>query len=215
MTKVKICGLTREEDIFAVNECLPEYVGFVFAEASRRKVSVEQAQILSNRLKPAIISVGVFVDQELDMVARCLSLGIIQMAQLHGREDAAYLAALREKTGKPVIRAVRADVARLDFRPAAGADYLLFDSGAGGTGISFDWQTVQNITKPFFLAGGITPDNVEQALAEVHPFAVDVSSGVETDGYKDGEKIYRLIRRVRRWNEGGMASTADSIFPKR
>lgn len=198
MTKIKLCGLTRPCDIEAVNEIRPEYVGFVFAPKSRRCVTPEQAAVLKGSLAPGIAAVGVFVNEQPETVARLLSEGVIDMAQLHGGEDEAYIGCLRRLTDKPVIQAFRvrteADAARAE---TSSADYVLLDSGAG-TGMVFDWNVLRNIQRPYFLAGGLSAENVAMAVRKLHPYAVDVSSGIETDGMKDSRKMAAFAAAVRK-----------------
>lgn len=197
MTRIKICGLTREEDVRAVNEAMPDYVGFVFAD-SRRRVTPAKAARLAERLDPAVRRVGVFVREPLETVAALLESGLLHMAQLHGGEDASYIARLRALTGKPLIQAFaigcEADARRAE---ASGADWILLDNGSGGTGSAFDWRLTDGITRPFFLAGGLTPANLTEAVRQTHPFAVDLSSGVEIGGRKDPDKIREAVRRIR------------------
>lgn len=202
MTKIKICGLRREEDITYVNECKPDYIGFVFAD-SKRKVAKEQARELKALLSPDIQAVGVFVNEDISKVAELLREGIIDVAQLHGDETNDYILKLRKQAeGFPIIKAVRVaskdDVEKCEEIPA---DYLLFDSFSvkayGGTGNTFDWELVKGVKKPFFLAGGINYENMKEALEVSGAYAVDVSSAVETDGYKDKEKIRTLIEKMR------------------
>ena len=198
MTKIKLCGLKRPQDIQAANELLPAYIGFVFAPKSRRYVHPDRAEELRRMLNPGIIPVGVFVNETPETVAALLDRGIIDIAQLHGKEDAAYIRRLRQLTKKPLIQAFRVDTpADVAAAQASPADYVLLDSGAGGTGTSFDWSLLQNIQRPYFLAGGLTPENVGGAVATLHPYAVDVSSGIETDGAKDKEKMTQFVRAVR------------------
>ncbi len=198
MTKIKFCGLTRPDDIEAANRYRPEYAGFVFASASRRYVSPQTAESLKLLLSPEIQAVGVFVNESVEKIAALLNQGIIDMAQLHGEEDGAYICRLKEQTGKPVIKAFKvktaADIAAAEQSPA---DYILLDSGAG-TGTVFKWELIQGIHRPYFLAGGLSPDNVEKAVSLLHPFAVDVSSGIETDGKKDKEKMAAFAAAVRK-----------------
>lgn len=198
MTKIKLCGLKRPQDIQAANELLPAYIGFVFAPKSRRYVHPDRAEELRRMLNPGILPVGVFVNETPETVAALLDRGIIDIAQLHGKEDAAYIRRLRQLTKKPLIQAFRvetpADVAAAQASPA---DYVLLDSGTGGTGTCFDWSLLQTIQRPYFLAGGLTPENVGGAVAALHPYAVDVSSGIETDGAKDKEKMTQFVRAVR------------------
>lgn len=198
MTKIKLCGLKRPQDIQAANELLPAYIGFVFAPKSRRYVHPDRAEELRRMLNPGIISVGVFVNETPETVAALLDRGIIDIAQLHGKEDAAYIRRLRQLNKKPLIQAFRVDTpADVAAAQASPADYVLLDSGAGGTGTCFDWSLLQDIQRPYFLAGGLTPENVGGAVATLHPYAVDVSSGIETDGAKDKEKMTQFVRAVR------------------
>lgn len=198
MTKIKLCGLKRPQDIQAANELLPAYIGFVFAPKSRRYVHPDRAEELRRMLNPGIIPVGVFVNETPETVAALLDRGIIDIAQLHGKEDAAYIRRLRQLTKKPLIQAFRIDTpADVAAAQASTADYVLLDSGAGGTGTCFDWSLLQDIQRPYFLAGGLTPENVGGAVATLHPYAVDVSSGIETDGAKDKEKMTQFVRAVR------------------
>ncbi|GAB6153204.1 phosphoribosylanthranilate isomerase [Desulfosporosinus burensis] len=197
--KIKICGLFRDCDIDYVNEAMPDFIGFVFAK-SRRQVSTEWAEAMRPRLRSEITPVGVFVNESLAKVAKLLKDNIIEMAQLHGEENENYIQALKTLTNKPIIKAVRV-LSREDIEAAQHtlADYLLLDNGAGGTGESFDWSLVRQVKKqePFFLAGGLKADNIEQAIAATSPYAVDLSSGVETDGMKDRDKILEIVRRMR------------------
>lgn len=198
MTKIKLCGLSRPCDIEAANELKPEYIGFVFAQKSKRYVTPEKAAQLKQLLAPGIQAVGVFVNEAPETVAELLDSGVIDMAQLHGREDADYLSRLRQLTGKPIIRAFRVQTARdLEAAESCGADAILLDSGAG-TGTVFDWKLLKNMERPFFLAGGLSPDNVAQAVRTLHPFAVDVSSGIETGGAKDPKKMAAFVAAVRK-----------------
>lgn len=198
MTKIKLCGLSRECDIDAVNKLQPEFIGFVFWKKSKRYITPEKALLLKNRLSKDIISAGVFIDEELEVVAGLLNDGIIDIAQLHGKEDENYINRLRELTGKKIIKAfiIKSED---DIKAAEDsiADYVLLDSGAG-TGKAFDRTLLKNIKRPYFLAGGLYPDTVGEAIRELHPFAVDVSSGIETDGLKDETKMTAFVNAVRK-----------------
>lgn len=198
MTKIKLCGLSRTQDIQVVNELKPEFVGFVFASKSKRYVSPKQAEALKALLAPDIQAVGVFVNEAPETVAALLNSGIIDMAQLHGDEDEDYIRQLRSRTGKPIIQAFRVtsqeDVAGAE---SSIADHILLDSGTG-TGKVFDWTLIQQITRPYFLAGGLGPDNVEQAVNQLAPYAVDVSSGIESGGVKDPAKMAAFVAAVRK-----------------
>lgn len=201
--KIKICGLTRPEDIACVNRLLPDYIGFVFWPRSRRLVTRQQAARLKAMLSPEIRAVGVFVNAPMEEVAGLLAEGIIDMAQLHGEESEEDIRYLQTVTGKPVIKAVkvhgRQDVeAWLD----SAADYLLFDSGMG-SGQTFDWSLLEGVSRPYFLAGGLGPENLEQVLIQDGPYGVDLSSSVETDGRKDPEKMRRVMELVRSVRIGG------------
>lgn len=195
--KIKICGLFRDCDIDYVNEAMPDFIGFVFAK-SRRQVTLEWAEAARPRLRPGITPVGVFVNEPIINVTRLLNDNIIEMAQLHGDEDENYLQELKSLTSKPIIKAVRVS-SHKDIEDAQHtvADFLLLDNGTGGTGESFDWSLVKQVQKPFFLAGGLKAANIEQALSVTSPYAVDMSSGVETEGQKDRNKILEIVRRMR------------------
>ncbi|MCH3973081.1 MAG: phosphoribosylanthranilate isomerase [Oscillospiraceae bacterium] len=195
MTRIKICGLSRMEDIAAVNAARPEYAGFVFAE-SRRQVTPQQAARLRGALAPGIIPIGVFVNAQKESVLRLFLAGTIAAAQLHGSEEESDIRFLQQ-AGVPVIRAFRVKSAQDALHALQSpADCLLLDSGSG-TGKTFDWSVLPPIARPWFLAGGLTPENVCHAVQTLHPWGVDVSSGVETDGKKDSVKIDTIIRRVR------------------
>ena len=198
MTKIKLCGITRLCDIEAVNELKPEYIGFVFAKKSKRYVAPEAAARLKSELSEEIQAVGVFVDESVEQVAKLLREHVIDIAQLHGSEDDDYIRTLRELTNKPIIKAFRIqEESDLDGIEACSADYVLLDSGAG-CGETFEWRLIKNIKRPFFLAGGLDASNANRAVQEVHPYAVDVSSGIETNGFKDKEKMRTFVTVVRK-----------------
>ena len=202
MTGVKLCGLRRAEDIRAANALRPDYVGFVFAPKSRRYVTCEEAAALRSALDADIPAVGVFVNEDMDLILRLLDRGVIQIAQLHGQEDEAYIRELRARSGRPVWKAFRVDGPEDLARAAAsGADMVLLDNGPGGTGERFDWELLRGFdARPYILAGGLHPGNAARAAAELAPFALDVSSGVETDGKKDPEKMRLFVQAVREVN---------------
>lgn len=198
MTKIKLCGLSRPCDIEAANELKPEYIGFVFTPKSKRYVTPEKAKELKQILAPNIKAVGVFVKEVPENVAKLLHDKIIDIAQLHGNEGEDYIKQLRKLTDKPIIKAFRIETASdIAYAEHCSADYVLLDSGAG-TGTLFDWKLIQNIKIPYFLAGGLSPDNAGDAVTILHPFAVDVSSGIETDGVKDKTKMAAFIAAVRK-----------------
>ncbi len=201
MTKIKICGLTRTIDIEYVNKACPDYIGFVFAK-SKRRVTVHQANELKSILRPNIQAVGVFVNEDIDNIIYLCNQNIIDIVQLHGDEDEEYLKQLKRSISNPVIRAIRVKKSEdITSSQSIDADYLLLDAFKkdeyGGSGETFDWNIIQEVNKPYFLAGGINSQNVVQAITNLKPYAIDISSGVETDGYKDKEKIIDIITKVR------------------
>lgn len=200
--KLKICGLFRPEDILYVNQVRPDYIGFVFWEKSRRRVSGEQAALLKKMLAPEIQAVGVFVDAPCGEVSALLEAGVIDMAQLHGNETEEDIQYIKAVTGKPVIKAVKVRN-RLDVEAwlDSSADYLLFDSGMG-SGVSFDWSLLEGVDRDYVLAGGLNAENLREALEKTAPFCVDLSSGVETEGFKNLEKIQKVVEIIRNCFEG-------------
>lgn len=205
MIKLKICGLRRQEDIEIVNKYRPAYVGFVFAK-SKRQISLEEAKALKMKLNPEIQAVGVFVNEPISNICLYAEEGIIDCIQLHGDEDSTYIRKLKSKVNLPIIKAVRvkdkaALINQLEAMKNLPIDYYLFDTytaGAyGGSGESFDWHFIKSlanrqIQKPYFLAGGIGSDNMEAAMEE-EPYAIDISSKVEVDGFKNEEKIKEIM----------------------
>ncbi|MDE6529788.1 MAG: phosphoribosylanthranilate isomerase [Lachnospiraceae bacterium] len=209
MVKIKICGIKRIEDVYYVNQYLPDYIGFVYAD-TRRKVSQETASLLVKELDPRIQKVGVFVRQEIGLLTEALASGTVDYLQLHGDEDAAYEEALFESLiqhgiDNPQERCIKACRIRgaEDFQRISETkcSRLLLDTYSqtlpGGTGEHFNWDLIQGIDREFFLAGGINVGNIERAIREVKPYAVDVSSSLETDGMKDQEKIREFMEKVR------------------
>lgn len=187
--KVKIYGLSRPADIEAVNQYQPDYAGFIINfPKSHRNCTPEQVQALHAQLSDSIPAVGVTVNQPLETVAALLEQGVIDIAQLHGQEDEAYICELKRRTGKPVWKAFRIRSANdLDAARASSADMILLDNGYG-TGETFDWTLVRDIGRPFILAGGLCESNIFDA-AKMHPDAMDISSGVETNRVKDPKKF--------------------------
>ena len=194
MTKIKLCGLSRLEDIEVANELKPEYVGFVFAPESKRYVTPAQAEELRGALSKEILAVGVFVNMDYKDVAELLNAGIIDVAQLHGGETDAYIQILRAKTNKPIIKTFKHQ--HIELANYSLGDYVMIDSGKG-SGKAFNWNLLKDIRREYFLAGGLSPKNVGYAIKRLHPFAVDVSSGIETDGKKDAAKMREFVRAVR------------------
>ena len=198
MVKIKICGIRRLEDIEIVNRYKPDYVGFVFAD-SKRKVSHDLASELKSNLDSDIISVGVFVDASQDEISELFDKGIIDVAQLHGSEDEDYISSLKDKTGHKltIINAVEMsqDIDLNEYENTR-ADYLLLDSGKG-SGKTFDWRLIgKDLQKEFFLAGGLDISNISDAIKEFDPYAIDLSSSLEVDGFKDESKIKELMEAI-------------------
>lgn len=198
MMKIKICGLSRECDIEAANALMPDYIGFVFYKKSKRYVSPEKAFALKNILNPVIKAVGVFVDEPIERIVKLLDNSIIDIVQLHGSEDEDYIKELRRFTDRPIIKAFcinsEDDVIKAN---KSIADYVLLDAGMG-SGNVFDWKLINKISRPYFLAGGLSVQNAEKAIELLNPYALDVSSGMETDGFKDKNKMELFIKAVRK-----------------
>lgn len=211
MTQIKLCGLSRMADIEIANELRPEYIGFVFWEKSSRFVSRDEARRLRKALLPGIKAVGVFVDEDVSRAAALLNDKVIDVAQLHGHEDSSYVERLRDLSpGCEIIKALKVKdkesfLKELDGFALAGPDFFLLDSGTG-SGQTFNWEVLKSPevrsklkegSKGWFLAGGLDPDNVTLAVKELRPMAVDVSSGIETEGKKDPGKMRAFVKAVR------------------
>lgn len=195
MTKIKLCGLSRVEDIETANILLPEFVGFIFWGKSRRYISPAQAETLKNILDKKISAVGVFVNEKISTVAEIAKF--LDFIQLHGSEDENYISTLRNFTDKKIIQAFKIKNAEdLQRAKNSRADFILLDSGAG-TGEIFNWQLLKNFEREYFLAGGLTIENISDALKNLKPFAVDVSSGIETNGLKDAAKMKNFVFKIR------------------
>lgn len=196
MVKVKLCGLTRSCDAEWANEVSADYVGFVFA-GSRRRVTDEKAEQLRQILRADIPAVGVFVDEPIAHIAALVRKEVIQLVQLHGAEDETYIQALRRAVAVPVIQAFSVcSPADIQAAGRSSAEFVLLDHGAGGTGQTFDWSLARSLDRPYFLAGGLHPGNAA-AAAELCPYAVDVSSGIETQGVKDRQKMIAFVTQIR------------------
>ncbi|MEE1025866.1 MAG: phosphoribosylanthranilate isomerase, partial [Acutalibacteraceae bacterium] len=196
----KFCGIKREDDIAFANIILPEYIGFVFAKKSKRYVTPEKAAELKEKLDSRILSVGVFVNENPKKIAELLNNKVIDLAQLHGNEDEEYIRELRNFTSNSIIKAFNV-TGDNEVKSAlkSTADFIMLDSPLAGSGKRFNWNLIKNITRPYFLAGGLNPENVFGAVQTLKPYAVDVSSGIETDGVKDFEKMKRFaaVRKLK------------------
>lgn len=199
MTKIKFCGLSYFQDIEIANTLLPDYIGFVFVPQSRRYVTPEMAEKLKVRLNPKIQAVGVFLNEKPEIMAELANQNIIHMIQLHGQETEQTIKALRSLTLAPIIQAFTIQTADdINRAEASSADLILLDSGVG-TGVVFDWSLIRRrIKRPFFLAGGLNPENVTAAIRTLSPYGVDVSSGIEINGKKDKHKMAAFAAAVRK-----------------
>ncbi len=197
MTKIKMCGLSRTEDIKFANMIMPEFVGFVFYEKSSRYVDPVTAAELRWELDYRIAAVGVFVDAPVSFAADLARREVIDAVQLHGSENNEYIAKLRSMVDVPIIQAFRVS-SPYDIESAviSDADFILLDSGTG-TGKTFDHSLIKGLNRPYFLAGGITPENVREAAEKLHPYAVDASSSLEIDGVKSFERMKAFAEAVR------------------
>lgn len=201
MTKIKICGITREKDVDYINEFLPDYVGFIFAP-SKRQVAAKMARELISSIDKSIKTVGVFQNQDVSLVKSISEYLKIDIIQLHGGEDNDYINKLSSFS---LWKAYTIDVDSEKFMGTidCDADGILIDSSlkgvTGGTGARFKWDVLKDIqlNKKLILAGGLNPENVREAINITNPYAVDVSSGVEENGIKDYEKIKKFIYKVR------------------
>ncbi|MDE6788105.1 MAG: phosphoribosylanthranilate isomerase, partial [Ruminococcus sp.] len=191
MIKVKMCGLRRETDIEYANILLPDFIGYVFAEKSRRFITPENAHKLTQILDKRIIPVGVFVDSPVENVINTVKSGTVKIAQLHGNESEEYISQLHEKN----ITVIKAFIVKseIDIETAnySSADYVLLDAGMGD-GKTFNHGLLKNMTRPYFLAGGLSSENIADAV-RLNLYAVDVSSGIETDGFKEFNKMKEFI----------------------
>ena len=192
MTKVKICGLSTKEAVETAVSAGADYIGFVFA-SSKRQVTLEEAAELAKLIPSDVKKVGVFVSPSRAQLLEAIEKVGLDLVQVHGQvaDD------LFEDLPCASIQAVQVD--RKGHVPNSRADYLLFDAPVAGSGHTFDWGQldITGLAQPFFIAGGLNEDNVVKAIQHFTPYAVDVSSGVETDGQKDHEKIRRFIERVK------------------
>ena len=197
MTKIKFCGMRRPEDIEAANEILPDFIGFILAPKFWRYIPLDTVKNLASMADPKIKRVGVFVDNPESDVLEALKSGAVDMAQLHGGEDEEYIKKIQRAASKPVIKAFKITCAE-DIKKASEspADLILLDAGTG-TGERFDWSLIKNIGRDFILAGGLNSENVREAVERFHPYAVDLSSGIETDKVKDPSKMRAVAEAVR------------------
>lgn len=196
MTKIKLCGIKCEEDIKVVNEVLPDYIGFVFAGKSKRYISFDKAKKLKNQLDDRIKAVGVFVNDDIENIAYLVKNKIIDIVQLHGNEDESYINTLKTKINVPIIYAYQIK-SKVDIKSInKNTDFILLDAGAG-CGETFDETLLEGFDNEYFLAGGLSIDNIKEKIMKLHPYGVDVSSGIETEGKKDAAEIRKFVSLVR------------------
>ncbi|MFV0503875.1 MAG: phosphoribosylanthranilate isomerase [Lachnospirales bacterium] len=199
MTKIKLCGLSRYEDIVVVNEIKPDYVGLIFYKNSKRYIPYARALKLIENLNREILPVGVFVNEKIDTVVEQVKNNVVSIVQLHGKENQNYIKLLKERIGSPIIKAF--SISSMEDIKAANnsvADYVLLDSGNGGTGEEFNRFLLKYINRPYFLAGGLNINNIEDIVNKHCPYAVDVSSGIEVNGIKDKIKMEKFVKIVRK-----------------
>jgi phosphoribosylanthranilate isomerase len=210
MTKIKICGLSRREDIESVNMVSPDYIGFIMGfPKSHRNITIERAKTLRAGLKEGIQVVGVFVDAEISMIVDACAQKVIDVIQLHGREDIRYIERLKAvlasvEVQAKIIKAIQVKSKEdLTLIKEVPADMILLDAGMGGGKLFSQEQMdlLKSVNRDYFLAGGLNPENVSELLESLHPFGVDVSSGVETEKKKDRKKIRRFVQNVRNYDE--------------
>lgn len=202
--RIKFCGIRRLEDVAAVNLCQPDYMGMILSGGFRRSISQEQAQRLVQEKSDAIAAVGVFVNESSEIICRMAEQLHLQVIQLHGNESAEQIQTLQQKIGLPVWKALR--IGTLEELEVAGtnpADCLILEgktgAGIGGTGVCADWELLarHSWNRSFFLAGGLQPENVLEAIATVSPTGVDFSSGIEEDGVKSLRRMKQLMTLIR------------------
>ena len=198
MTRIKICGLRRSEDAEAVSRAGADLAGVILSQGFRRSVSMETAAEIRRTLHPDIPLCGVFVNETEEYIRPFVEEGVIQDVQLHGHEKNEMIDSLHRRF--PALTVMKAfqikDAADLEEAASSHADMVLLDSGTG-TGRTFDWQLIGQFPRPYFLAGGLNAENASEAVGTLHPWGVDTSSGVETDGVKDAAKIEEFGNKVR------------------
>lgn len=202
--KLKFCGCRRMEDVIYCNELLPDYLGVILSSGFRRTVVPETAHRLVQAKDPRIASVGVFVDAPPEQILSVLRQVPLDVIQLHGHETREVVQEVRRATGLPVWKAVRVQsAAEIRAAETLGADMLVLEGyvagQVGGTGVTANWQCLveANPQVPFWLAGGLAPENIQRAMATVQPHGIDISSGIETDGVKDFQKMKQIVDVIR------------------
>ena len=195
--KIKICGLMTLKDIDYVNQAEPDYVGFIFAKESRRRISINQAKEMKNHLNKNIKSVGVFINPDISEISECIENRITDLIQLHGDEDNQFIDEIKKLADIEIIKAIKADENIKENSSKTNADYILIDNIKPGCGKVFDWALIPKLNKKIFLAGGLNSENIIHAIQIVNPYCVDINSGVETDGKKDKNKIAEIVKKIK------------------
>lgn len=213
MSAIKICGIYRNEDVEPINRYKPDYFGMIIDfKRSHRSISRKEASMLRDAIDKSIPAVGVFVNKEPSYIKDFVDDGIIDIAQLHGLEDNDYIRRLKSLICRPVWKAFKIRI-KEDIRQAmlSEADLIILDNGYG-TGETFDWSLIQDVKRPFALAGGMNLENIEAALNSLNPYLIDISSGVETDKLKDPDKIEKAVKAVHDFERRQICQKDDLVF---
>lgn len=196
--KIKICGIKNENEAKIINECMPDIAGFVFA-SGKRQIDINKAKILKKIINPEIETAGIFVEQNEDEILKIYNEKIIDIIQLHGDYDERTIKNLKEKTGAKIIKVIR--VKEGFYKIETFADFILFDAYSkdkyGGLNKTFDWNIKIISNVPYFVAGGINENNIVEMVKKLTPYGVDISSGVEVDGFKTKEKVFNIIKIIK------------------
>lgn len=197
MSKIKFCGIQPTTDLPFINQLALDYIGMVFAQNSRRFVTIAQARKINEILNPSIKKVGVFVNAPEELIRQIVAEKLIDLIQLHGQEDELMIQHYQMTFHLPIIKAFSIQTPQDVLEASQStADYLLFDYQQAGSGQSFDWRLIQQVNRPYFLAGGIKPENLKAALA-FKPYTIDLSSGIESNGIKNNQKMQTIMKIMR------------------
>lgn len=196
--KIKICGIKNENEAKIINECMPDIAGFVFA-SGKRQIDINKAKILKKIINPEIETAGIFVEQNEDEILKIYNEKVIDIIQLHGDYDERTIKNLKEKTNAKIIKVIR--VKEGFYKIETLADFILFDAYSkdkyGGLNKTFDWNIKIISNVPYFVAGGINENNIVEMVKKLTPYGVDISSGVEVDGFKTKEKVFNIIKIIK------------------
>ena len=196
--KIKICGIKNENEAKIINECMPDIAGFVFA-SGKRQIDINKAKILKKIINPEIETAGIFVEQNEDEILEIYNEKVIDIIQLHGDYDERTIKNLKEKTNAKIIKVIR--VKEGFYKIETLADFILFDTYSkdkyGGLNKTFDWNIKIISNVPYFVAGGINENNIIEMVKKLTPYGVNISSGVEVDGFKTKEKVFNIIKIIK------------------